>query len=56
LAGRWPTRLKGSTIHHLKELRPASRGRSEIRIIFAFDPSRSALLVLGGDNAGNWQR
>jgi hypothetical protein len=49
-------RLKGSKIHHLKELRPGSRGRSEIRIIFAFDPSRSALLLLGGDKAGNWLR
>jgi hypothetical protein len=25
-------------------------------VIFAFDPSRSALLLLGGDKAGNWQR
>jgi hypothetical protein len=33
-----------------------SRGRSEIRIIFAFDPSQSTLLLLGGDKAGNWQR
>jgi hypothetical protein len=49
-------RLKGSRIHHLKELRPGSRGRSEIRIIFAFDPARSALLLLGGDKAGNWER
>jgi hypothetical protein len=49
-------RLKSSRIHHLKELRPGSRGRSEIRIIFAFDPARSALLLLGGDKAGNWQR
>ena len=49
-------RLKGAKIHHLKELRPGSRGRSEIRIIFAFDPSRSALLLLSGDKAGNWQR
>jgi hypothetical protein len=50
----WPGR--GAKIHHLKELRPGSRGRSEIRIIFAFDPSRSALQLLGGDKAGNWQR
>src|SRR4029077_13808918 len=49
-------RLKGSRIHHLKELRPGSGGRSEVRIIFAFDPARSALLLLGGDKAGNWQR
>ena len=47
-------RLKGARIHHLKELRPGSRGRSEIRIIFAFDPARSALLLPGGDKAGNW--
>lgn len=49
-------RLKGSRIHHLKELRAGSGGRSEVRIIFAFDPTRSALLLLGGDKAGNWQR
>ncbi len=36
--------------------RPGSRGRSEIRIIFAFDPTRAALLLLGGDKAGNWKR
>jgi hypothetical protein len=49
-------RIQGSRIHHLKELRPGSAGRSEIRILFAFDPARSALLLLGGDKAGNWQR
>jgi hypothetical protein len=49
-------RIKGSRIHHLKELRPGSRGRSEMRIIFAFGRARSALLLLGGDKAGNWQR
>jgi hypothetical protein len=38
------------------ELRAGSRGRSEIRIIFAFDPTRSALLLLGGDKAGKWER
>ncbi len=48
--------LKGARIHHMKELRPGSRGRPEIKIIFAFDPARSALLLLGGDKAGNWQR
>ena len=49
-------RIQGSKIHHLKELRPGSAGRSEIRVLFAFDPARSALLLLGGDKAGNWQR
>ena len=51
----WFTALiKATKIHHLKELRPGSKGRSEIRIIFAFDPTRSALLLLGGGKAGNW--
>lgn len=49
-------RIQGSRVHHLKELRPGSKGRSEIRVLFAFDPTRSALLLLGGDKAGNWQR
>jgi hypothetical protein len=49
-------RIQGSKIHHLKELRPGSAGRSKIRVLFAFDPARSALLLLGGDKAGNWQR
>jgi len=49
-------RIQGSRIHHLKELRPGSAARSEIRVLFAFDPTRSALLLLGGDKAGNWQR
>ncbi|GGK54224.1 type II toxin-antitoxin system RelE/ParE family toxin [Streptomyces flaveus] len=47
-------RLEGSVVHNLKELRPGSAGRSEIRIIFAFDPWRSAILLLGGDKSGNW--
>jgi hypothetical protein len=48
-------RIHGSKIHHLKELRPGSAGRSEIRVLFASGPDRSAPL-LGGDRAGNWQR
>ena len=36
-------RIQGSRIHHLKELRPGSAARSEIRVLFAFDPARSAL-------------
>jgi hypothetical protein len=49
-------RITGSSIHHLKELRPGSAARSEIRVLFAFDPTRSALLLLGGDKSGNWKR
>ncbi|MCQ6553517.1 type II toxin-antitoxin system RelE/ParE family toxin [Streptomyces sp. C10-9-1] len=47
-------RLEGSLVHNLKELRPGSAGRSEVRIVFAFDPWRSAILLLGGDKSGNW--
>lgn len=47
-------KLTASNIHNLKELRPGSAGRSEIRIIFVFDPWRSAILLLGGDKSGNW--
>jgi len=46
--------LDGSQIHNLKELRPGSVGRSEIRILFVFDPWRAAILLLGGDKSGDW--
>jgi hypothetical protein len=46
--------IKGSSIRNLKELRPGSRGRSEIRILFVFDPVRQAVLLVAGDKAGNW--
>ncbi len=54
-AVRWWT---GSRVlrHHLKELRPGSSGSGEIRIVFAFDPVRRAVLLVAGDKAGNWQR
>ncbi len=47
-------RLEGSRVHNLKELRPGSVGRSEIRILFVFDPWRSAILLTGGDKSGDW--
>ncbi|MCJ0873491.1 type II toxin-antitoxin system RelE/ParE family toxin [Streptomyces sp. AP-93] len=47
-------RLEGSQVHNLKELRPGSAGRSEVRIIFVFDPWRSAILLVGGDKSGDW--
>lgn len=48
-------RLKGAQVHNMKELRPGSGGRSEIRILFVFDPWRSAILLVGGDKSGDWQ-
>ncbi|KOV70296.1 DNA-binding protein [Streptomyces sp. NRRL WC-3618] len=47
-------RIKGSSLHQLKELRPGSAGRSEVRVLFMFDPWRSAILLVAGDKAGNW--
>lgn len=43
--------ITGSKLRNLKELRPASPGESEIRILFAFDPTRMAILLVGGDKA-----
>jgi len=48
--------ITGSTIKNLKELRPGSSGASEIRILFVFDPWRSAILLVAGDKAGRWNR
>lgn len=45
-------RVKGSKVHSMKELRPAG---TSIRILFIFDPSRQAVLLLGGDKAGSWK-
>lgn len=47
-------RIVGSRLHNLKELRPGSSGNSEIRVLFIFDPWRSAILLTGGDKSGDW--
>lgn len=44
----------GSRHRNMKELRPGSAGRSEIRILFAFDTERAAIMLLGGDKSGQW--
>lgn len=41
---------------NMKELRPGSSGRSELRVLFAFDPDRKAIMLLAGDKSGNWTR
>ena len=43
--------IKGSKIA-LRELRVQSGGHP-VRVLYAFDPVRSALLLLGGDKTGN---
>lgn len=38
-------------IANLKELRPGT-----VRILFVFDPYRSAILLMAGDKSGKWNR
>ncbi|MFD7154527.1 type II toxin-antitoxin system RelE/ParE family toxin [Kribbella sp. NPDC059898] len=40
----------------MKELRPPSMGHSEIRMLFAFDPAREAIILVAGDKSGRWER
>lgn len=49
-------RVSRSRFNNMKELRPASTGASGIRILFAFDPDRSAIMLLAGDKRGTWNR
>lgn len=48
--------VASSRHNNMKELRPGSAGRSELRILFAFDPKRQAILLVAGDKAGNWKK
>ena len=41
--------IHGSVMADLKELRPGT-----VRILFAFDPWRSSILLVAGDKAGLW--
>jgi len=47
--------LKGSRHANMKELRADTSG-AVLRIAFAFDPNRSAILLIGGDKLGTNQR
>ena len=44
--------IKGSKHTHMRELRVQHEGRP-YRILYAFDPRRSAILLLGGDKTGD---
>lgn len=48
--------VTGSKVANMKELRPPSTGRSEIRILLVFDPWRAAILLIAGDKAGQWTK
>lgn len=43
--------VKGSKHPNMKELR-----RRSFRILFAFDPERVAVLLIGGNKEGQWSR
>lgn len=43
--------VRGSRHANMKELRPP---RGNLRIHFAFDPRRTAILLLGGDKTHRW--
>lgn len=44
--------VKGSKYNNMRELRIQHEGRP-YRVLYAFDPSRTALLLLGGDKTGD---
>jgi hypothetical protein len=48
--------VSASRIANMKELRPPSAGRSEVRILLVFDPWRLVVLLVAGDKSGQWSR
>src|SRR6266545_2402437 len=44
-------RIEGSRHHNMKELRSFG---GFLRALFAFDPRRRAIVLLGGDKTGDW--
>ena len=44
--------VKGSRHGHLRELRVQSGGRP-LRLLYAFEPRRTAILLVGGDKTGD---
>jgi hypothetical protein len=46
--------IVSSRYPNMKELRCSSEGAA-LRVLFAFDPRRTAILLLGGDKTGAWE-
>ena len=44
--------IRGSTVGHMRELRKQHAGRP-YRVLYAFDPRRTAILLIGGDKTGD---
>lgn len=47
--------IQASRHANMKELRPGSTGRTEVRVLFAFDRLRRAILLVGGDKSEDWK-
>ncbi len=47
-------RIHGSKVRNLKELRPRVGGASEVRLLFVFDATREAIILVAEDKAGRW--
>ena len=47
----WADTIRGSQHANMKELRPRA---DHVRVLFAFDPRRMAILLLGGDKRDKW--
>jgi hypothetical protein len=45
-------RIEASRHHNMKELRSFG---GHLRMLFAFDPERRAIVLLGGDKVDDWQ-
>lgn len=48
----YSAQIRNSRHSHMRELRVQSGGRP-IRVFYAFDPRRSAILLIGGDKTGD---
>jgi hypothetical protein len=46
------SQISGSNVNHLRELRTQQGGRP-LRTLYAFDPRRTVILLLGGDKTGD---
>src|SRR5215207_400386 len=46
--------VTGSAFANMKEPR-VSTGSGQLRVLFIFDPRRTAIVLLGGNKAGQWQ-
>lgn len=44
--------VPGSSLPNLRELRPGSRGSTEVRLLFIVDPYRHAVFLVAGDKSG----